>query len=110
MDDDDPEGSDGAELVMPFVACRSNGGPFDDSAFVAGAEFEAIHRDLRALVGLTTLVPVTVRLQKYVDPRLLPQLDLVAMRCGFTMQSEPWDEYPDEWHLATFEWNGGDDA
>lgn len=35
-------------------------------------------------------------------PWLIPQLDLLAMHQGWTLTALPWEEFPDEWALATF--------
>lgn len=39
---------------------------------------------------------------EYVEPALIPQLDLLAMHLGWTLTAEPWDDHPDEWVLASF--------
>lgn len=97
---------DTPQLVMPFVAVRSVGGPYADDAFVAGVEFQAIYDDLRSIRTLHSLPLVAARFEKHVSPALVPQLDLVAMECGFTLTATPWDEHPDEWVLAVFEFVG----
>jgi len=91
-----PETS-GAEfgLLMPFVVCQSQGGPYEDEAFVAGFTCAFIEALMTHPLGST--------IQRPVPPALLPQLDLIAMRHGWTMSSEPWDEAPDEWAFAEFE-------
>lgn len=81
-------------LVMPFVVCATNGGPYDDAAFVAGYAAGTI--DYR----LSTRDPLPARSAVRTD--LLPQLDLIAMRHGYTMTSEPWGEAPAEWTMVTF--------
>lgn len=81
-------------LVMPFTVCQSDGGPYDDAAFVAGYRSGTINAHLERIA------PDELRI--YVEPALLPQLDLIAMRHGYTMVSEPWADHPDEWALATF--------
>ena len=83
-------------LVMPFVVTASIGGPYDDTAFVAG--YEAGWLDL--MLSITNKVGADVR--RYVPPELVAQLDLIAMRHGYKLTTEPWDEAPDEWTLATF--------
>ena len=79
----------GYELVMPFVVCRSQGGPYDDGAFVAGFECGAL--EARLTIGR----PASCEL--YVRTASLPQIDLIAMRHGYQVEAEPWDEDPDEW-------------
>lgn len=82
-------------LLMPFVVCQSQDGPYDDAAFVAGASFTAHQQQLIA-------APNTLKWAAYVFPEMVPQYDLLAMDNGFLMESEPWDEFPDEWVLVTF--------
>lgn len=80
-------------LVMPFVVCQSNGGPFEDRPFVAGYECGRIDAVLEhAKPGV---LEVTVRHDN------LPQLDLIAMRHNYSMliTGRPDDE---EWVQITF--------
>lgn len=83
-------------LVMPFIACESQGGPFDDGAFTAGAQLGQIMAELAQMPACADVY------RRYVDTRLVAQLDLVAMDAGFILEHEAWDEYPNEWTLATF--------
>lgn len=71
------------ELVMPFVAVKSEGGAFDDESFVAGAEFGAIDHNMRIAKAMDLRLP-----PRMVDPRLLAQIDLLAMRHGFRLETE----------------------
>jgi hypothetical protein len=71
-------------LLMPFVVCTSNGGVFDDTAFVAGAQLGELWRQMQ---DGGPVEPV------YVNPHLVPQLDLAAMHFGYHMTVEPWDEH-----------------
>lgn len=87
-------------LVMPFNVVQSAGGPYEDEAFVAGVYVGEIDACLR-LMHTTSAI-----LQWYVSPKLLPQLDLLAMRYGYTMTSEPWEDHPDEWTQVVFEKSG----
>lgn len=80
-------------LVMPFVVCASKGGPYDDEAFVAGAEYGQLH-------SLLALSPPSH--EAYVRSKSVPQLDLLAMHFGYTFTAEPWDEHPDEWTKVAF--------
>lgn len=80
-------------LVVPFVACASNGGPYDDTAFVAGCQYEAIRQDLRRRPRSHEV---------YVYPELRTQLDLLSMEMGYDLTTEAWNEHPDQWMLATF--------
>ncbi len=94
-------------LVMPFVVCKDDGGRYDDESFVAGYRCCEIDMTLRFMA------PISNTLEWYVEPGLLPQLDLIAMRHGWTMTSEPWGDHPDEWTRVSFEKalaQGGDEA
>lgn len=71
---DVPDQSAEYQPVMPFVACITNGGSYDDAAFVAG--YECGHLD--AVLGATKGVAVV--LHRWVTPALIPQLDLIAMK------------------------------
>jgi hypothetical protein len=73
-------------LAMPFVACRTQGGPYDDQAFVAGYQVGQIDQSLAVLdrLGLAGAV-----VGHCVYRPLLGQLDLVAMRHGYQMRSAP---------------------
>ena len=83
-----------AALVMPFVVCQSNGGPYDDVAFVAGARWGQDHH--------TVKTENPDEWSAYVYPEMVPQYDLLAMDQGYTMTTEPWAEHPDVWVLVTF--------
>lgn len=65
------------ELVMPFVAVRSRGGPFDDEAYVCGYEAGHLAGALDAAVNQTLPKLLTVHTAN------LAQVDLVLMRYGF---------------------------
>lgn len=93
MSAEEPEEPGDYGLVMPFVVVASAGGPYDDESFVAGCRFEAVWNELRHQPA---------EYQSYEYPALVPQLDLIAMKEGYTMTTEPWDEHPDEWALVTF--------
>lgn len=69
---------DGYELVLPFVACKSNGGPHDDAAFVAGFRLGGIRERLRCVGAWSGAV-------RDDDIR---QLDLIVMEAGLPMTLE----------------------
>lgn len=93
---DQPE-DDGFELAVPFIVCQSQGGPYEDEAFVAG--FQAGEVD-RALV--TAAAAGATEVKATVLSTLVRQLELVGMHRGFpVMRSEVSDEVP-EWSLVTF--------
>lgn len=84
-------------LVMPFVVCESQGGPYDDDAFVAGCRYASIDHALQMILqfGVT-------QYEQWIEPALVPQLDLLAMHLGWKLTAEPWEDHPDEWVLARF--------
>jgi hypothetical protein len=81
-------------LVMPYVVCASKDGPYEDGAFVAGIYFGEANTILREAKP--------DKYERYIPSPLVPQLDLVAMKEGYELTAEPWDEHPDEWTLCTF--------
>lgn len=83
--------------VMPFVLCKTNGGPYDDSAFVAGATCGALNEELRVL-ALSRAIPR----ERYINAAYLPQVDLIAMRHGYTTSLGDLDK-PSGWQVVTFE-------
>lgn len=83
----------GYELVMPFVSCISQGGPYEDEAFVAGFQVGGVDALLAA--GMTPPPG-----QPYYRS-LLPQLDLVAMRHGRTVTVEGCGPREDEPLMAS---------
>lgn len=94
---------DGWDLAVPFIVCRSQGGPYDDAAFVAGFQAGQIHRALAAAKAVGA-----DRLTFTVDSELTKQLDLIAMDAGFSLTIEAIEETEDhpalpEWTFATFE-------
>ncbi len=84
-------------LELPFVACESAGGPYDDAAFVAGFECGFVESMLHVVSRAGG------SFERWVNPALMPQLDLIAMKHGYKTTSEPWDEHPDEYVKVNFE-------
>lgn len=82
-------------LEMPFVVCKSQGGPYDDDAYVAGWEAKTISIQLDGLANITGATMVAV-----VHIENQPQIDLIAMKHGWTVEFEPFDEV---WVTATFQ-------
>ncbi len=93
---DDPEEAE-HELVMPFVVCSSKGGPYDDSAFVAGYRCGQFDQILGGALGVGGPAECTFP----AEPGLVPQLDLLAMHHGYTLVAVPWKDGAD-WVTATF--------
>lgn len=82
---------DGYELEMPFLCVKTNGGPYDDNSFAAGYQCGAIHAALGARNLDVTCMPVL--------PEVLLQVDLIAMRSGYTTQAVA---LADGWVHVTF--------
>ena len=80
------------EAVLPFTLCRSNGGPYDDAAFLSGWRLGVLDATLVGL-GVSALAD-SIRPVEYA------QADLIAMACGYSMTIEPSGER--EWMLVTF--------
>lgn len=83
------------ELVMPFLVTASNGGTYEDDAYVAGFEAGRIEGVLQH--EALSWAEFTVHADN------VPQLDLIAMRCGYTMTVEPFDGLHANWRSVTFE-------
>ncbi len=92
MSDEEEVDGPSWDLVMPFVMVASKGGPFDDDSFVAGYRCGGID----ALLSQ----PETVLYDTQARADDLPQLDLIAMRRNFRIDSRPLD---DEWFAVRFE-------
>lgn len=80
------------QIVMPFVVCKSVGGPYEDHAFCAGYALGAVDQYLS--IELPDLYDITIRTAS------LPQLDLLAMRHGYVMTQQEGD---DEWTWVLME-------
>lgn len=85
-------------LVMPFVVCRSNGGPYEDQAFVSGWRCGEIDRTLRNMDGVNARATFVVMAEE------LPQLDLIAMHRGFALDKKLAGEQDQEtgWCVVEF--------
>lgn len=83
-------------IVMPFVVCQSQGGAFDDDAFVAGFRCGSLDAELSIMRKLDA---VLAEPEPFMSREAeLTQLDLIAMRHGFVMEAERAD---DEWFRVT---------
>jgi len=80
-DPDTPHGHEELGLAVPFTACASAGGPYDDKAFVGGFDCGVMHTEMRLMrtVGATPAA-------RLVKPGILDQLDLLAMDNGYTIK------------------------
>jgi hypothetical protein len=79
------------QTVMPFVLCRSNGGPHDDAAFMSGWRLG----EIAALLDQPGVSAVADAVR--VEER--EQADLIAMAYGYAMAI---DGTKDGWLSVTF--------
>ncbi len=89
-------------MVMPFVVCASAGGPYDDEAFCAGY-------DLATLDTLLDLQHPPV-LQRTVRTATMPQVDLIAMKHGYSIKSRPWPDDDGYWTMVDLLPTGAEDS
>jgi len=85
-------GEDRCGAAMRLVVCRSQGGPFDDEAFVSGWRLGDLAARL-ASPGVSSLIDS-------IRPDERVQADLIAMGRGCTMTVEPSGD--SEWLNVTF--------
>jgi len=81
------------DMVMPFVVVESQGGPYEDTAFVAGYELGLLDAFLERQPA--SGAQYTLRADSF------PQVDLLAMRYGYKAHPEPPDG-DDGWQVVTF--------
>ena len=93
----DPEEAE-YQPVMSIVLAKSNGGPFDDSAVVAGMTCGALDQELVIAAAIHTLPH-----ERYIDLPLMKQVDLIAMKHGYKLVLGEVDE-PSGYQCVAFEW------
>ncbi len=81
------------QLVYPLIVCKTNGGPYDDAAFVAGCYFGCIECLCRTL-------EFEHEISKWIPSPLVPQIDLLVMHAKCFMETELCDEHS-EWTFVT---------
>ena len=79
-------------LVMPFVTVASKGGPHDDESFTAGWMCGTVYAHFSALSQLNGMVSSLIDVPVATRVSVLPQLDLIAMKHGYTMKVTPYDD------------------
>ena len=84
--------------LMPFVLCRSRGGPYDDEAFSSGWRLGAI--------GATLAGPGISALCESIRAHERVQADLLAMARGYSMTVDPGTDR--DWLSVTFTRTGDD--
>lgn len=99
---DEPLNEPAYELVMPFIACKSNGGIYDDESFVIGFMLGTIDVQLRTCAAFNLL---------WGAPAALPtgavaQAELIAMKHHWYMHRLEPESMPGElspgWEWVTF--------
>jgi len=93
---DEPE-SEGMALLVPFVACQSQGGPYEDAAFAAGFEAGKIWAELEVAHAINADSAM-----RTVHSTLIRQYDLIAMHHGFHHLLVAEVEDMPEWSFVTF--------
>lgn len=86
------------EMVMPIVLAKSNGGPFDDAAVVAGMTCGALDQELTMAAAIHTLPH-----ERYIDLPLMKQVDLIAMKHGYKLIPGDVDQ-PSGYQRVGFDW------
>jgi hypothetical protein len=97
-DDLDQPEPEGMTLAVPFVVCRSNGGPYEDDAFCAGFQAGEVDRalDMGAAARAESIQFPMARTS------LLKQFELIGMNRGYPiMTADVSEEWP-EWCVVTF--------
>lgn len=82
------------QLVMPFVVCKSQGGPYDDTAFVAGYRLGRLEENLAPRMKAEHDIPL--------EPADVQQADLIAMRHGYTLDVTRAQDETGVWLVGTF--------
>lgn len=102
MSEDENEEELGFELGIPFVLCTSKGGDLDDQSFVYGYLCGMIAAEMSVAAALRDNSQIFgAPSARYVQTVVIPQLDLIAMRYGFTLMHEPSDDV-DGWSWVGF--------
>lgn len=76
-------------LVMPFVACQSQGGAYEDNAYVSGWEMGRLDMQMAMGKVLPNYADIVT-----VHTGNLKQLDLLAMNHGYTTEIITTDSVP----------------
>lgn len=84
------------ELVTPFVLVKSAGGPYDDKSFSSGYRLGRMDMSFEISAQLHSLP----RAYTFAHEEKT-QVDLIAMKHGFTVEFEDYDEY---WTIARFDY------
>jgi hypothetical protein len=85
-------------LAVPFVVCQSQGGPYDDDAFVAGFQCGQVDKALAvsAAAGSRTVTLPLIRTE------LIRQLELIAMNHGYPVVTVQPEQLSPDWATVTF--------
>lgn len=87
-------------LVMPFVSVASNGGDYDDSAYVAGYEAGHLAAEIDMCKAMPQGIPATPG-PRTIHRGNVAQVDLLAMNAGYSVDVEDVGE-DGEWAWVKF--------
>lgn len=87
------------DLFMPFTVVQSQGGPYDDEAFVVGYELGMLDAELHALSNAVG-GPATPT-GRYLHALGVPQADLIGMRNGYVVDTTE-GQSDEEWTWVEF--------
>ena len=91
------------EPVMPFIVCQSQGGPYEDEAYVAGWEAAQLDRELRDQAQSNAPMIWNSDMPVRHDNR--DQINLIALKQGWLVRFEKIDE---QWDDAIYTYIGND--
>lgn len=93
------------ETVIPLVICQREGGELDDDAFIAGWTCGAIDLMLEMASQVLGVALRVAEIRIPVPYVTIPQLDLIAMKHGYTVlqQIDLETEDDEEWVYIRFE-------
>ncbi len=86
--DEEPEHT----LLYPLIVCKTNGGPYEDDAFVAGCYFGHIET-------LCQTLDFEHEIYEHIPSPLAPQIDLLVMHEKCSMTAEPCEEHSEWTHV-----------
>lgn len=87
MADDEDEG--GYELLVPFVCCESEEGPYEDISFCAGVQYGMLRGSLVWHQAFETNGDIDWH---PMPKALAKQLDLLGMEFGYEVEFEPVED------------------
>lgn len=86
----DHEHEEGYGLVMPFVVCKTNDGPYDDESYACGWEMAVLDERLKIAKAANAVIHSVM-----IHAGNLPQLELVLMKFGILRGEVEGDDDPE---------------